>query len=186
MFDISNWNLFRHTPRKTLDPRLITHTLVVQLLFTNHCTVSMFFSFSSLVNVSGWICSSLFCSHAMSPSPSPLLAAILIIRLCTYYNYTLLLWPPCVADADIIFFACGFFLSSSWFLSSPNLSGCRTGCLSYFHTWCGLSANLEWSEMCCTRLPEIQDTKIPYLDTIAQLCRAISSQLRHLSTIGKK
>jgi len=27
------------------------------------------------------------------------------------------------------------------------------GCLPYFHTWCGLSANLECrSEMCCTRL----------------------------------
>jgi len=27
-----------------------------------------------------------------------------------------LLWPPCVADADIIFLPCGFFLSSSIFL----------------------------------------------------------------------
>jgi len=27
-----------------------------------------------------------------------------------------------------------------------------------FHTWCGLSANLEcMSEMCCTRLAEMQD-----------------------------
>ena len=35
-----------------------------------------------------------------------------------------LLWPPCVADADIIFLACGFFLSFS-FYSSPNLSRWR-------------------------------------------------------------
>jgi len=28
--------------------------------------------------------------------------------------------------------------------------------------------------------------KMGYLGTIAQLCRAISSQLRHVSTIGKK
>ena len=29
----------------------------------------------------------------------------------------------------------------------------QIGCLPYFHTWCGLSANLECrSEMCCTRL----------------------------------
>jgi len=29
------------------------------------------------------------------------------------------------------------------------------GCLPYFHTWCGLSANLECRfEMCCTRLAE--------------------------------
>jgi len=30
------------------------------------------------------------------------------------------LWPPCVADVDIIFLPCGFYLSSSFF-SSPNL-----------------------------------------------------------------
>jgi len=52
-----------------------------------------------------------------------------------------------------------------------------------------LSANLECrSEMCCTRLTEslkIQDTKIRHLHTIAQLCQAISSQLRHISTIRK-
>jgi len=39
--------------------------------------------------------------------------------------------------------------------------------------------------MCCTRIAEIQDAKIRHLRTIAQFCRAISSQLRHLSTIGK-
>ena len=44
-----------------------------------------------------------------------------------------LLWPPCVADADIIFLPCDFFLSS-FFIPRP-------------------SANLECrSEMCCTRL----------------------------------
>jgi len=31
----------------------------------------------------------------------------------------------------------------------------QIGCLPYFHTWCGLSANLECrTEMCCTRLAE--------------------------------
>jgi len=31
----------------------------------------------------------------------------------------------------------------------------KIGCLLYFHTWCGLSANLECrSETCCTRLAE--------------------------------
>jgi len=33
---------------------------------------------------------------------------------------------------------------------------------------------------------EIQDAKNRHLRTIAQLCRAISSQLRHISTIAKK
>jgi len=34
------------------------------------------------------------------------------------------LWPPCVADADIIFSSCGFFFFFSFF-SSPNLSSGR-------------------------------------------------------------
>jgi len=33
-----------------------------------------------------------------------------------------LLWPPCVADADIIFLPCGFFYLLLSFFSSPNLS----------------------------------------------------------------
>jgi len=43
--------------------------------------------------------------------------------------------------------------------------------------------------MCCTQLTEIQDAKKVaknrHLGTIAQLCQALSSQLRHVSTIGK-
>jgi len=44
--------------------------------------------------------------------------------------------------------------------------------------------------MCCTRLagntgPQ-KSPKIRHLGTIAQVCEAISSQLRHISTIGKK
>ena len=64
------------------------------------------------------------------------------------------------------------------------------GCLPYFHTWCGLSANLECrSEMCCSRLAANTGrenvAKNRHLGTIAQLRRAISSELRHKSTIGK-
>jgi len=44
--------------------------------------------------------------------------------------------------------------------------------------------------MCSTQLAESagrkKSPKIRHLGTIAQLCRAISSQLRHVSTIGKK
>ena len=44
--------------------------------------------------------------------------------------------------------------------------------------------------MCCTRLAaNAGRTKVAinrHLGTIAQLCRAISSQIRHVSTIGKK
>ena len=64
-------------------------------------------------------------------------------------------------------------------------------CLPYFHTWCGLSANLGCrSETCCTWLAENTGCKKPpkihHLCTIAQICRAISSQLRHISTVRKK
>ena len=60
----------------------------------------------------------------------------------------------------------------------------------YFYTWCGLSANLECrSEMWCTRLAgntgRKNDSKNRHLRTITQLSRTISSQLRHVSTIGK-
>jgi len=102
------------------------------------------------------------------------------------------LWPPCIAGCGHIYFhpvVSSFF----FFISSPNLS---RRILHDYHTSThgvasGLSANLEcMSEMCCTRLSENtrrkNDAKTRHLGTIAQLCRAISSQLRHVSTIGKK
>ena len=60
----------------------------------------------------------------------------------------------------------------------------------YFHTWCGLSANLRCrSETCSTQLTgnagRKKVAKNRHLGTIAQLCRAPSLQLRHASTIGK-
>ena len=76
-----------------------------------------------------------------------------------------------------------FFLSSIFLLGYSQLS--QTGCLPYFHTWCGLSANLGCrSETCLTRLAENTGrkkvAKIRHLGTIAQLCRA-----KARSTIGK-
>jgi len=106
-------------------------------------------------------------------------------------NRRRLLWPHCVADADIIFSSCGFFflllLSSSFF---PHLISAVTEWMSipYFYTRCGRRANLECrSELCCTRLVgntgRKNDTKTHHLRTIAQLCQAESS---HVLTIGKK
>ena len=81
----------------------------------------------------------------------------------------------------IIFCSCGFIFLL-FFVTYSQRS--EIGCLQYFHTWCGLNANLEcMSEMCCMQRAEIQDTK--NFGTIAQLCQAVSSQLRHVSTIGK-
>jgi len=91
-----------------------------------------------------------------------------------------------IADADIIFLPCGFNLLL--FFSSPNLSGRR---VDVYHTSThGVAANLECrSEMCCTRLAgntgRKNDANNRHLRTIAQLYRAESSQLRHLSTIRK-
>ena len=68
--------------------------------------------------------------------------------------------------------------------SSPNLSGNR---LDVYHTSTH-GVNLECrSEMCCTRLAGNAVPKNRHLGwgTITQLCRAISSQLRHVSIIGK-
>jgi len=83
---------------------------------------------------------------------------------------------------------CGFFFLSSFF---PHLISAVADWMSipYFHTWCGLSANLGCrSEACCRRLAvntaRKRSPKNRHLSTIAQLCRAVSSQLRHLSTIG--
>jgi len=98
--------------------------------------------------------------------------------------YSPWLWPPCVA----VFSSYGFFFLSSYFLAYSQLSQIR--CLLYLHIWCGLSAKLGCrSEMCCTQLVENTGCKkspnIGHLCTIAQLCRTVSSQLRHVSTIGK-
>jgi len=54
--------------------------------------------------------------------------------------------------ADHYIFAL-LFLSSIFFLFLAYSQRPQIGCLPYFHTWCGLSVNLECrSEMCCTRL----------------------------------
>jgi len=99
------------------------------------------------------------------------------------------LWNRADHYIFILWFLSIFYLLS---FSSPNLSG-RT--LNVYHTSthsvCGLSANSECrSETCGMRLAENAGpkkvAKNRHLGTIAQLCRAISSQLRHVSTIGKK
>jgi len=48
-----------------------------------------------------------------------------------YFLTFVFLWPPCLADADIILLPCGFYLLSIFFYSSPNLIGHR---LDAYHT----------------------------------------------------
>jgi len=60
----------------------------------------------------------------------------------------LIIMAPCVADADIIFLSFGFVYLLLFFLLILS-----RGCLPYFHTRCGLSANLRYrSEVCCVWL----------------------------------
>ena len=71
--------------------------------------------------------------------------------------------------------------SSSFFLSSPNLSRRR---LDVYHT--STHAGLKRAERGSLQMQDAKNRQSRHLRTIVQLCRAISSQLRHASTIGKK
>jgi len=102
--------------------------------------------------------------------------------------------PPYGIGQAIISSSCGFFFSFFFLSFFPGLFSAVAHwmtCLLYFHAWCGLSANLRCrSVTCCTRLTENtgrkKSPKIRHLGTIAQLCQAIPSQLKHLLTTGKK
>jgi len=103
-------------------------------------------------------------------------------HLCSYYGQAAL----CDRAGQYIF-VLWFLLLPSFFLTYTQPS--EIGCLPYFHTLCSLSAYLECrSEMCCTRLAENTGRKKSpkSRNTVAQLYRAVSLQLRHVSTIGKK
>jgi len=105
-----------------------------------------------------------------------------------------------IINCDIIMAAlhsrCWHYTFALWFLLVLSFFPCLLSAvpdwmLPYFHTWCCLSANLGCrSEMCCMWLDENtgckKSPKICHLHIIAHFCRAISSQLRHISTIGKK
>ena len=116
----------------------------------------------------------------------------IIFSSCFFFFFLLSsLWSPYVIGQTIIFSSWDFFLLLLLlsFFSSPNLSGRR---LDIYHTSTHdvASANLRSrSETSCTRLAgnagRKNVAKNRHLGTIRQLCRAISSQLRHISTIGK-
>ena len=73
------------------------------------------------------------------------------------------------------------------FFSSPNLSDRR---VDIYHTSTHAVALVRIYDagLKCAALDslEIQDAKNRHLGTIAQICWCVSSQLRHISTIGKK
>ena len=102
------------------------------------------------------------------------------------------LWSPYVIRQAIYIFILWFLLLSSFFFFPCLISAVGDWMSAILPpVWCGLSVNLECrSEMCCARLaentPRKKLTKSRHLGTIPQLCRALSSQLKHVSTIGKK
>jgi len=52
-----------------------------------------------------------------------------------------ILWPPCVADSDIISSPCGFCYLYSFFFFPRLISAVADWMSTYFHTWCGLKAH---------------------------------------------
>ena len=107
-------------------------------------------------------------------------------------SFASFLWSPYGIGQTIIFLPCCFFLllSSSFFprliSSRRRLDVCRTSTHGV-----ALVRILNAGLKCTARGSlEMQDAKKSQknlrLGTIAQLCRAVSSQLRHISAIGKK
>ena len=87
--------------------------------------------------------------------------------------------------ANHYIFAMWFLLLSSSFLFPRLISA--VGHWMSDHTWCGLSANLECgSEMCCTWLAANTGRQKSPSGHHRTTSSAISLQLRHISTIGKK
>ena len=88
---------------------------------------------------------------------------------------------------------CGHYILQLWLLSffflfsSPILSGRK---VDVYHTSTHDVALVQIYNAglkCAARGSlKIQDAKYRHLGTIPRICRAISSQLRHVSTIGKK
>jgi len=80
----------------------------------------------------------------------------------------------------------GYIFLAFFFFSSPNLSGRR---LDVYHTSThGVALVRIYNaglKRAARRSLKIPDAKNGHLSTIAQLCPAISSQLRHVLTIGK-
>jgi len=94
--------------------------------------------------------------------------------------------------ADHYIFILWFLILSSSFFFPRLISAVADWMYAILpHMVCSLSANLGCrSETCCSQLAENTGrkkvAKNRHLGTITQLCWAISSQLRRVSTIGKK
>jgi len=94
----------------------------------------------------------------------------------------------CPIRQAIIFCHCGYFF---FVLFSSPVQRLQIGCLPYFHTWRGLSANLQCrSEMCCMRLAGNTGRKnLPsayHCTTLSRYIFAITAMYRQLEKLIKQ
>ena len=90
---------------------------------------------------------------------------------------------------------CGHYVFALWFLllsflfSSPNLSRRRLDVYNSTHGAASVriwNADLKRAAHGSLKIQDAKNRQKFATRTIAQLCPAVSSQLRHISTIGKK
>jgi len=104
-------------------------------------------------------------------------------------NITFLLWPPCEADADIIFLSCLF----RFFLACISAVADWMSTMAYFYTWCGLREfrmqvwNLVHAARWKCRTQKIAknwpSAWAPYRRALSSC--GLSLQRRHVLTMGK-
>jgi len=104
------------------------HALPLNITLSRGESVPHLIGFGSTSRTASRSLISLTTEREREMSPSALYSLYAWVSLVSRRLETWL-WPPCVADADIIFSFC-FFLSF-FFFSSPNLSGRR---LDVYHT----------------------------------------------------
>ena len=143
------------------------------------------FFFGGLTNISGALAVLVWTSATLSHIYVFQMTCCSSIRTVDSSDNSLVhLWQSCIAG-------CGhniYFRPVSFFFF-PRLISAAADWMSTIlrHMVWHYSPNLECrSEMCCTRLARNTGRKDRHFGTIAQVCRAISSELRHVSTIWKK
>jgi len=112
-----------------------------------------------------------------------------IITVLTPFSF---LWSPYVIGQTVIFLPCDFYLLSSFSSFFPRLISAVGDWMSTIHGVALMriqNAGLKPAARGLLKTGRKKSPKVAknrHLGTIAQLCRAISSQRRHVSTIGKK
>jgi len=100
-----------------------------------------------------------------------------------------LLWPPYEIGQAIIFPSCGFFLSSSFFPRLISAAAHWMSTILRHMVWPSCKFRMQVSNVLRAARWKCRTQKIAksrHMGTIAQFCRPMFSQLRHVSTIGKK